>query len=287
MFHILGCPMHFGVGVEGLSHSVYYLENYCKDLKFDILPELVAKEEEERANLKTINSVIANCNQIAKCGYSILKEGKTPIYIAGDHSSAMGSVSASSEYFHDTYNEEIGLIWFDAHPDINTDKTTVTGNIHGMPVAALLGLGEKRLTEFLSDRPKVKAENIVMIGLRDIDPPEAVILKENNILYFTYQDVLDKGLQTCLDEAIAHLSHLKHVHLSFDIDATDPSVFPGVSVPVKSGFHEEDAVTVFHEFIHRLPICSYDIVEFNTDFDVNDKTAAFAEKMIHCILDNA
>lgn len=284
MVRILGCPMHFGVGVKGLRHSVSYLENYCKDLTFHNLPELEAFEDPKNKHLKNINSVITNCGQIAKAGYDMLKDRNIPFYVAGDHSIAMGSVSAASVFFKNMYNEEIGLIWFDAHPDINTDQTTVTGNIHGMPVAALLGYGEKSLTHFLSEAAKIKPENVVMIGLRDIDAPEAVTLKENHIKYFTYDDVVSYGLEACVSETICHLSHLKHIHLSFDIDAMNPKLFPGVSVPVVSGFKEEDAFYILHEFIRRLPLCSYDLVEFNTDFDVEDKTAAFAEKVIRYVL---
>lgn len=160
MNHIFGCPMHYGVGAPGLINSLDYLQSFCPELDIDILPE-ITRPEENLSNLKHLNSVIASCSQIAESGYHALCKGESPLYITGDHSSAIGSVSAAG-----TYCEDLGLIWIDAHPDINTDKTTVTGNIHGMPVAALIGMGEQSLTRILSDKPKVKPSNIVMLGLR-------------------------------------------------------------------------------------------------------------------------
>ena len=125
MNHIFGCPMHYGVGAPGLINSLDYLQSFCPELDIHILPE-ITRPEENLSNLKHLNSVIASCSQIAESGYHALCKGESPLYITGDHSSAIGSVSAAG-----TYCEDLGLIWIDAHPDINTDKTTVTGNIHG------------------------------------------------------------------------------------------------------------------------------------------------------------
>lgn len=280
MYHIFGCPMHFGVGDKGLTYSLDYLNNYCRNLNITMLPEITMPEE-HLDNLKNLNSVLATCSQIAENGYAALERGDTPLFIAGDHSSVIGTVSASG-----TYYDDLGLIWIDAHPDINTDATTVTGNIHGMPVAAMLGMGEKRLTQILSDKPKVKASNIVMLGLRDIDPPEAVFLRELKIKYYTYDEVVKIGLQRCLDEAITYLAGLKHIHISFDVDVMDPALLPGVSVPVEKGFTEPEAFQIMDELMHRLPVVSYDIVEFNAEHDVDDRTAEFVRRLAHRILSN-
>ncbi|MFR6155818.1 MAG: arginase family protein [Coprococcus sp.] len=196
--------------------------------------------------------------------------------IAGDHSAAMGSVSATSVYT----KGETGVIWIDAHPDINTDKTTVTGNIHGMPVAALLGLGEPFLTHFLDDSIKLKSGNIVMLGLRDIDPPEAEILKEHHIRYYKWDYIMEHGLQNCLNESIDYLSHCPAVHVSFDIDSMDPKLMPGVSVPVPEGFNEDDVFLMMDELLTRLPVQAMDIVEFNHELDKDDITAGFVSRLV-------
>lgn len=279
MFHIFGCPMHVGVGVKGLIHSLNYLNDYCKDFDISIFPEVILPEE-NLPNLKNLNSVVATCEKIAAETRKVFENGETPLFIAGDHSSALGTVSAASSYFAD----EVGLIWVDAHPDINTDKTTVTGNIHGMPVAALLGMGEPSLTRVASDKVKIKPENVVMLGLRDIDPPERETLREQGIMYFTYETIAQRGIHACLEESIAHLKHLKHVHISFDIDVMDPQLIPGVSVPVPSGFHEGEAFYVINELMEHLPVCSCDIVEYNAELDHEDKTARFAQDLANLIL---
>lgn len=283
MFHIFGCPMHFGVGDMGLTYSLDYLNDYCKDLEITMLPEITMPEY-DLPKLKNLNSVLATCSQIAEEGYSALKNGETPLFIAGDHSSVMGTVSAASAY-HKEQDRELGLIWVDAHPDINTDKTTVTGNIHGMPVAALLGLGEEKLTHILTDDVKLKPENVVMLGLRDIDPPELETLQRLNIRYYTYEQMEEMGIDTCLKESIAYLSHADSVHISFDIDVMDPEVLPGVSVPVPEGFHPDEAFRIMKTLMDKLPVGSYDIVEFNADYDEDDRTAEFAKQLAHFILD--
>lgn len=279
MFHIFGCPMHFGVGDKGLAYSLDYLNDYCKDLEITMLPEITMPEHDLK-NLKNLNSVIATCQQIAEEGYAALKRGETPLFIAGDHSSVMGTISASS-----AFHGELGLIWIDAHPDINTDKTTTTGNIHGMPVAALLGMGEPKLTSILTPEVKLKPENIVMLGLRDIDPPELEFLKQLNIKYYTFDDIEKTGLENCMDESIEYLSHLSNVHISFDIDAMDPGIMPGVSVPVPGGFDQDESLYVMARLMQSLPVVSYDIVEFNAEHDVDDLTVEFAETLAHFILE--
>ncbi len=278
MFHIFGCPMHFGVGDKGLTYSLDYLNDYCKDLEITMLPEITMPEHDLR-NLKNLNSVIATCQQIAEEGYVALKRGETPLFIAGDHSSVMGTISASS-----AFHGELGLIWIDAHPDINTDKTTTTGNIHGMPVAALLGMGEPKLTSILTPEVKLRPENIVMLGLRDIDPPELEFLKQLNIRYYTWDDILEIGLENCMDQTIDYLSHLGSVHISFDIDAMDPGIMPGVSVPVPGGFNQDESLYAMARLMQSLPVVSYDIVEFNAEHDVDDLTAEFADTLAHLIL---
>ena len=153
-----------------------------------------------------------------------------------------------------------------------------------MPVAALLGMGEKRLTQILTPDVKLRPENIVMIGLRDIDPPEATFLEKLKIRHYTYDEVLKRGLEACLNDTVSYLSHLKHVHISFDIDVMDPAFLPGVSVPVPDGFKEAEAFRIMDRLMTELPISSYDIVEYNAEHDTDDKTAAFAKKLAHFIL---
>lgn len=279
MLYMYGCPMHLGVGDEGLIQSLKYLGEYDPNLVFPILPESI-KEEENLPALKNLNSVAATCAQIAEHAYRTLSKGNTPLFIAGDHSAVMGSVSATSVYARNTLGSDTGLIWVDAHPDINTDRTTVTGNIHGMPVAALLGLGTDRLTGFLDKSRKLRPGNIVMLGLRDIDPPEQITLDRLGIRYYTYDVICKRGLDVCLAESMAHLSCLSAVHLSFDIDSMDPRLMPGVSVPVAGGFTACEVRKIFDVLLPALPVIACDIVEFNHAHDKNDRTASFVSELV-------
>lgn len=236
--------------------------------------------EDNLVNLKHLNSVVATCTAIAKYHHRVIAHKDTPLFVAGDHSAVIGSISASSINY-----DNLGLIWIDAHPDINTPETTITGNIHGIPVSALLGMGETPLTKILSSQPKLQPDNIVMIGLRDIDPPEAEILEDLNIKYYTYDEVLEIGLEKCISESAEYLSHLDAVHLSFDVDSMDPLLMPGVSVPVASGFNQTDVYMMLNTFLTELPIMALDIVEFNMVHDVDRITSDFVSDLIQRILD--
>lgn len=278
MLNIFGCPMHCGVGEKGLVHSLDYLNEHDPSLNLTTIPE-ISVSDENSAHMKNFRSVLETCTSIAEYSYNnILSKGNTPLFLGGDHSAAIGTVSATA-----TQYDNIGLIWIDAHPDINTDLTSASGNIHGMPISALLGNlspAGADLSKILTDNPKVKPENIVHIGLRDIDPPEAVILKELNIKHFTYDNIKEKGLDFCLSEAISHLSHLKHIHLSFDIDVVNPQLLPGVSVPVNDGFTIPEIYHVFERLLGELPISALDIVEYNKEYDKDDVTADFVSELI-------
>lgn len=282
MFSIFGCPMHFGVGAPGLKYSLDYLRNRYENLRIVKLPEIIMEEDPDCV-LKNRNTVAATCQSIAQYMYSVFETGKTPLFLGGDHSVVMGSASAASIYVKDHFQEETGLIYIDAHADINTDTTTVTGNIHGVPVASLLGLGDPKLTGFLHPGAKIRPENIVYLGLRDIDPPELTIMKDLGIRFYTYPEICKKGLASCLSEAVQYLSRLNYFHLSFDIDSMDPALMPGVSVPVKSGFTEEEVYEMMGTLMKELPILSYDIVEFNQEFDRDNRTADFVSELVDFI----
>lgn len=281
MLKIFGCPIHVGVNEKGigLMGSLDHFQKQYPQFDFPIVSEII-KEEEEIPGLRFLNSVIATNEAIAQYSDKIFKAGDMPLFVGGDHSSLIGTVSAAS-----VNTENLGMIYIDAHPDINTEETTVTGNIHGLPVASLLGMGDKRLTTILSEDVKLKPENIVMIGLRSIDPPERVFLDELHIKYYTYEEVERVGLSNCIDESIAYLKHLEGIHISFDLDGMDPQIIPGVTVPVKKGFTKEDIFALFTAFIDQLPVGSIDVVEYNSTFDRDEVTGQFLATYLKFIKD--
>lgn len=266
---ILGCANHLGVGARGLKDNLKVLRQLAPALDLTVVPEIECPEPDPAdPRLKNINSVAATCRALAEAADRILGAGRFPLNILGDHAASIGTVSATSRHV-----ERLGLIWIDAHPDINTEHTTPSGNIHGMSVAALLNLADPRISRVLFDGAKVEPGRVVMIGLRDIDPGEAVILSEQGIRCFSYETVVRRGLDACLDEALDIFREIDQLHISLDMDAMDPLLVPGLSVPVASGFTPADVRRILNRLFDAVPVAAMDIVEFNPAFDRDHRTA--------------
>lgn len=279
MFELIGCPMHLGVSALGLKKSIDCLNECYSDLKIKKLDEIIV-EEQSLPNLINLNSVVATCKNIAAVSHSIIQRGNVPLFIGGDHAAAIGTVSGAAQAY-----DNLGLLWVDSHSDINTHETTITGNIHGMPVSALIGYGCDLLTSIGSSEQKISPKNIVMLGVRDIDPPEREIIDKFNIKCITYNEVLERGISTCLMEAHSYLNGIKKLHLSFDLDSMNPAIIKGVSVPVADGFTKLDVRTIIDFVLENFDISSIDIVEFNPEFDTDGGTAEFTNELIHRIID--
>lgn len=279
MFEIFGCPMHFGLSNPENSMAIDALTKRFKDLKIKLVPEHGVAEQAD-SRLKNIESVIATCNDIAAAASEIIGRGNRPLFIGGDHSSALGTVSASSEG-----RPDMGLIWIDAHTDINTGDTTLTGNIHGMPTAALIGEGDDRLCRIFNGVcPKIKKENLLFFGVRDMDSPEAEAVSRLGIRVYTYSEIASRGYRVCLDEAVARLSACPQLHVSFDLDAADPKIIKGVSVPVESGLTREEIACLFTELFSRCNVVSADIMEYNPARDTDGETGAFVKQLVDLVV---
>lgn len=268
-----------GVDVKGLKNSVYDILDYCKENNKSI--EILEENEDiksSRDSLKNYGKVIDISNKIFKYANKIINQGFVPLAFGSDHSMAIGSVSASANCY-----DNIGLVWVDAHSDINTEETSPSGNIHGMPVSFLLGEGNDIFSNIGNFKPKIRPENIVYIGLRSVDPGEVDILKKLGIKTYYYTEVEKRGLAEVVNKAINDLSDCKNIHLSFDFDSMNPKVFPAVSIPVENGFNQEDVLYIFEKFILTDKIISIDIVEYNRDFDRNGVSLAFAKELLEKI----
>lgn len=280
MFELIGCPMHLGVSALGLKKSIDCLNECYSDLKIKKIDEIIVPEQ-NLPNLKNLNSVVETCKKIAAVSLSIIGRGNIPLFIGGDHAAAIGTVSGAA-----IAQNNLGLLWVDSHSDINTHETTASGNIHGMPVSALMGYGCQSLTSIGSVEQKIAPQNIVMLGVRDIDPPEQEIIDKFNIKCITYDEVLKRGLSECLKEAHTYLSGIKKLHLSFDLDSMNPEVIKGVSVPVADGFTKSDVHNIIDFTLKNFDMSSIDIVEFNPEFDSDGVTAEFTNELIHRIIDS-
>lgn len=211
-----------------------------------------------------------------------IEEQKFPITIGGDHSISIASALASIKK-----HTNMGIIWIDAHGDYNTFETTITGNIHGLPLAAITGYEKNYLTNFHIGN-KYNYSNTVIVGGRDIDELEKVNLENAGVKIFSTEDIHEQGMKNVMKEAIKIASNgTNGIHISYDLDVIDPKIAPGVSVPAKNGINLEEAYEAVDEIIkYEEIIKSIDLVEYNPKFDIEDKTKKIAINMLEKIINN-
>ena len=210
----------------------------------------------------------------------IVAKGHFPLVLGGDHSISVGTVSAIAGAARQE-GKKVGLLWVDAHGDINTPETSPSGNIHGMPVAALLGEGPPELTSIGGDGPKLDPRNIAMVAIRSLDEGEKVRLKRYGVQVHTMSQVDRHGIEPVMKEALARVSDgTERVHVSFDLDALDPEVAPGVGTPVKGGLDYREAHLLMEILSDSGLMTSLEVVEANPILDVRNASAAFAVELV-------
>jgi arginase len=203
-----------------------------------------------------------------------------PLVIGGDHSIAMGTVSAASKHFR-TRKKRLGLLWIDAHPDMNTPQTSPSGNVHGMPLACLIGMGPHKLTHLLGFAPKVDPKNVALVGIRDVDALEKPHVKNSGVRAFTMRDIDERGMRTVMEEALEIASAgTEGFHVSLDMDAVDPQIGPGVGTPVRGGLSYREAHLAMEMIGDRGRMTSMDVVEVNPIFDEANRTALLAVELV-------
>lgn len=223
-------------------------------------------------NLKNLNLVVQKNEILATKVSKIVEEGSFPLILGGDHSIAIGTLAGLAKHYRN-----LGIIWFDAHGDLNTVETSPSGNIHGMPLAASLGLGHKFLTNVGGITPKVEAENTVIIGARALDEGEKRLIKEKKIKVFTMHEIDRLGMTKVIEETILYLkTKTDGVHLSFDLDGLDPSDAPGVGTPVNGGVSYRESHLAMEMLAEANLITSAEFVEVNPILDEKNKTALAA-----------
>ena len=272
---IIEMPIYYGSGIYGVQKGPEYLRETGCDLCYanPVNVPYMADEDMYRDSdkVKYLSSVVeANCNLAEKVEAS-LKEGHFPIIVGGDHSLGLGSIAGIS---HITGPENLGVFWIDAHGDFNDENTSPSGNIHGMPLAASAGIGIKELTDLYFEGIKINPENIYIIGARDLDPGEIILLREAGVNLWTTQDILERGAEKIVAEAvdIAESRCFDHIHISFDIDVMDSELVPGTGTPVKGGIDEEQTMNIIRTIFETDKVKSFDFVEFNPELDVENIT---------------
>ena len=222
---------------------------------------------------KYLKEITQICGLIYKTGKKVIKQGYFPLFIGGDHSIAIGTVAAV------TNSEPTGLIWIDAHADFNTPGTSPSGNIHGMPLAVLIGEGHDSLVNVGKKGAKINPDNVVLICQRDLDEKEKQRLKKYGITIFTMRDIDEQGISSIAHKALMKFNHLKNIHLTLDMDALDPLEAPGVGTPVPGGISYREAHLLMEVFADSGKITSMDLVEINPILDIANKTANLAVEL--------
>jgi arginase len=291
IIHLLGVPMDLGSGRRGVDMGpsairIAGVAERLGELGHKVVDEgdIPIKNMEE---LKVGNERARYLGEITRASKllgrkveRIMQRGHFPLVLGGDHSIAVGTVSGIAAFCR-AQGKKLGLLWIDAHGDINTPETSPSGNIHGMPLAALLGFGPKELTDIGGAGPKLEARNIALVGIRSLDSGEKSRLKETGVQVHTMSDIDRHGADRVMKKALARVTDgTDYVHVSFDLDAVDPTVTPGVGTPVKGGLDYREAHLIMEVIADAGVMTSLEMVEVNPILDQGNTSAAFAVELV-------
>jgi len=285
---VIGVPMDLGQtrrGVDMGPSAIRYagIIERLTQLSYDIedLADIAIgrpKRNHDPANrrLKNLKEVADANEQLAQVVSRIAENGRFPLVLGGDHSIAIGTLAGISKHYRN-----LGVIWFDAHGDLNTEETSPSGNIHGMPLAVSLGMGHPALVNIGGYSPKIKAENIVLIGTRALDDGEKALIKDKNIRVYTMHEIDRMGMAKVMEEAIDFIAKdCDGVHLSVDLDALDPHDAPGVGTPVIGGMNYRESHLAMEMLAEADVLTSAEFVEVNPILDEKNKTAEAAVDLV-------
>ena len=235
---------------------------------------------EDNTNVRFLKDILNVCTELKNAVTQQLEQGQIPLVLGGDHSQAIGTISGISNFYR-KQGKDIGVIWVDAHTDMNTPESTPSGNIHGMPLATLLGHGHPDLLALNGTSPSLKPENIAIIGARDVDSTEIPLVRELGVRVYTMSEIDRRGASTCFREAVYHVGqNTAGIHLSFDLDGIDPKDAPGVGTPVPGGLSLREAHLIC-ELIHQSKtLIGMEIVELNPILDISNRTGELAVWLI-------
>jgi arginase len=288
---MLGVPMDLGGGRRGVDMGpsgirIANLEARVRELgvEFEDRGNVAVDQPESLAptdpKARFLSEIAGSCEELRDRVGAALEEECFPLVVGGDHSIACGTVAGMSRHYH-ARGEKIGLIWFDAHADMNTPETTPSGNIHGMPLAACLGLGPGALVELAGTVPMVAPSNAVLVGVRSVDEEERRLVKEIGLKVFTMREIDMLGIHEVMKRAIAIASEgTAGFHLSFDLDGTDPSVAPGVGTPVSGGTTLRESHLVMEHVAASGKLIGLEMTEINPILDDGNQTARAAVELI-------
>ena len=288
---ILGVPLGYGASMAGVDIGPAALRvarlnqriarlGYSVDDRGDMRLERPRTYPEEGEKLKYVREITNACEELATEVETMLAANQLPLVLGGDHSIAIGSVAGAASYYK-KQEQTLGLIWFDAHADMNTPESTPSGNIHGMPLAALLGYGTPELVTVAGFAPKLDPRLVAHVGARDIDPGERELIKKLGVRFFTMRDIDERGMSACMDDAIEIASGgTAGYFVTFDVDALDPGDAPGSGTLVRGGLTYREAHLGMEKIAEAGGMRVLEMVEINTALDVNNKTAELGVELI-------
>ena len=297
---IIGAPTHVGTHIQGADMGpdvlraaglIDALHNHARQvIDQGNLSGPPYRPSEIQPGLKNLSEVSEWNRLVFNSVAKTLTLGQLPILLGGDHCLAIGSVSAVAQYCK-THSKKCLVLWFDAHTDANTQETSPSGNLHGMPVSCLLGHGPASLTQLHNEHhdrsshdSALQVDQLRLIGIRSIDPEEAVFVKKLGIPLFDMQHIQQFGLLTTVQKILAEIDNNTHIHISFDLDCLDPSFAPGVSTAVSDGLHHDDVKKALAMIAATGCVGSIDLVELNPKQDHLNTTAKLAIDLVKCML---
>ena len=281
---IIGVPMDLGASrrgvdmgpsalrVAGLQARIKTLGHQVEDI--GNIPVKQAEEQhygEKRA--KYLAEISDTCKELAATVQKSLEEGFTPLVLGGDHSIAVGTMSGVAAHYRKD-KKQVGYVWLDAHGDMNTPETSPSGNVHGMPLASMMGYGPPELVELLGFKPKVEPQNLVIVGVRDLDLQEKKLVKKSGVHVFTMRDIDERGMREVMSETLKFATDdTGGIAVSLDMDFVDPMDAPGVGTPVRGGVTYREAHLAMEMIADSEAMASLEVVEINPVIDEHNRTA--------------
>ncbi|HEU5305009.1 MAG TPA: arginase [Gemmatimonadales bacterium] len=291
IIHLLGVPMDLGSGRRGVDMGpsairIAGVAERLRELGHKVIDEgdIDIKNMEElkvgHEHARYLPEIARASALLARKVERIVERGHFPLVLGGDHSIAIGTVSGIAAVGR-RQGKSVGLLWIDAHGDINTPDTSPSGNVHGMPVAVLLGYGAEELTRVGGAGPKLAPENVALVGIRSLDAGEKARLKETDVQVHTMADIDRQGVHKVMEKALARVTKSTgYLHVSFDLDAVDPTVAPGVGTPVKGGLDYREAHLIMEVIADAGVMTSLELVEVNPILDQGNASAGFAVELV-------